>query len=107
MAKKIYKQHIPSALRQATWLHHNGQVFSAKCNVTWCKNVTTPFTFEVGHNVPECRGGTLDIDNLRPICSCCNRSMGFKYTIDEFSSLSTRAEVAVKKGSCFLACFRS
>jgi hypothetical protein len=49
----------------------------------------TPFLFEVGHNVPESKGGATDINNLRPKC---NKSMGDEYTIDEFSALSQRKE---------------
>jgi 5-methylcytosine-specific restriction endonuclease McrA len=48
----------------------------------------TPFNFEVGHNIPESKGGATDMSNLRPICPKCNRSMGDEYTIDEFSKLS-------------------
>jgi hypothetical protein len=29
-----------------------------------------------GHVLPESKGGTLDVENLRPICSSCNSSMG-------------------------------
>lgn len=85
------KQTIPGALREQVWLLYCGDKhFKHKCLVTWCENIMTPFMFEVGHNIPESKGGTLDIDNLRPICSKCNRSMGDHYTIDEFSLLSKR-----------------
>jgi 5-methylcytosine-specific restriction endonuclease McrA len=53
--------------------------------VTWCPVRITPFSFEAGHNVPYSRGGMTTLENLRPICMLCNRSMGNKYTIDEFS----------------------
>ena len=59
----------------------------------------TPFTFECGHNIPESKGGTSDIDNLRPICGNCNRSMSNSYTIDEFSNMSKRASHLFE---CFL-----
>ena len=85
------KKTIPGALREQVWILHCGDKhFKHKCLVTWCENTITPFMFEVGHNVPESKGGTLDIDNLRPICGKCNRSMGDQYTIDEFSHLSKR-----------------
>ena len=85
------KKTIPGALREQVWLLHCGDKhFKHKCLVTWCENIMTPFMFEVGHNIPESKGGTLDIDNLRPICAKCNRSMGDHYTIDEFSQLSKR-----------------
>ena len=89
VANAYKKKTIPSALRQATWTTYNGTVaFQAKCHVTWCENVITPFSFEVGHNIPESKGGALDLGNLRPICVNCNRSMGNTFTIDEFSALS-------------------
>ena len=115
--KPYTKQNIPAALRQATWIHYNGiNTFLAKCQVTWCENTISPFDFQVGHNIPESKGGTLDLSNLRPICASCNRSMGNSYTIDEFSALSTaRAkpeiqplalhEVVIKqRGSWFTRC---
>jgi 5-methylcytosine-specific restriction endonuclease McrA len=83
------KVKIPAALREQVWLAFCGdRLFKHKCLVTWCENVMTPFNFEVGHNVPESKGGATDMSNLRPICGKCNRSMGDEYTIDEFSKLS-------------------
>jgi 5-methylcytosine-specific restriction endonuclease McrA len=92
------KKKIPKALREQVWLIYCGETFKNKCKVTWCENLMTPFNFETGHDVPECKGGKTDIDNLRPICSSCNRSMGSQYTIDEFSELSRRAS---KLWECF------
>jgi len=92
------KKKIPKALREQVWRVYCGETFNKKCNVNWCENIITPFTFETGHNIPESKGGTLDIDNLRPICSNCNKSMGSSYTIDEFSDLSQRSS---KLWECF------
>lgn len=87
------KAKIPAALREQVWLLWCGdRLFKHKCLVTWCENVMTPFNFEVGHNVPESKGGATDLNNLRPICGKCNRSMGDEYTIDAFSALSHRRE---------------
>ena len=94
------KKKIPLALKEQVWLIHFGDKhFKHKCFVKWCENQVTPFTFEVGHNIPESKGGTIDLDNLRPICSKCNRSMGDDYSIDEFSELS-------KRTSHMFECFR-
>jgi 5-methylcytosine-specific restriction endonuclease McrA len=82
---------FPKALREQVWLTYIGKKFEHKCLVGWCENKITPFNFEVGHNIPESKGGTTDIDNLRPICGNCNRSMGNSYSIDEFSNLSKRS----------------
>jgi hypothetical protein len=84
------------------WLLYLGDKnFKHKCNVKWCENIITPFNFEVGHNVPESKGGATDLDNLRPICSKCNKSMGDSYTIDEFSELSKRTTNLFE---CFRLC---
>ena len=101
MSEMVKKKKIPLALREQVWLLYcNDKYFKHKCKVTWCENMMTPFTFEVGHNIPESKGGETSIDNLRPICSKCNKSMGSDYTIDEFSELSKR--------TCKLwECFRS
>ena len=93
------KLKLPKALREQVWLVHIGKRFEHKCFVGWCENLMTPFTFECGHNIPESKGGTSDIDNLRPICGNCNRSMSNSYTIDEFSNMSKRA-------SHLFECFR-
>jgi 5-methylcytosine-specific restriction endonuclease McrA len=87
------KAKIPLALREQVWLLYMGdRLFKQKCMVTWCENIITPFSFECGHNVPESKGGPTDLNNLRPICSKCNRSMGDEYTIDQFSALSERRQ---------------
>jgi 5-methylcytosine-specific restriction endonuclease McrA len=96
------KKKIPLAMREQVWLVYLGDKnFKQKCNVKWCENMITPFTFEVGHNHPESKGGKTCIDNLRPICSKCNKSMGDSYTIDEFSELSDRS---TNQWECFRMC---
>lgn len=79
------KQRIPASLRQMVWIKYNEESFRSKCQVAWCNNIITPFTFEVGHNKPESKGGSTTIDNLMPICAACNRSMGNHYSITEYS----------------------
>ena len=81
------KEHIPKRVRELVWTTYNGKVFSCNCYVTWCDNKLNVFNFQVGHDLPESKGGTLDIDNLKPICSSCNLSMGNKYTITEWNKL--------------------
>jgi hypothetical protein len=85
-AKK--KANIPRALREQVWLASVGKVFELKCPVDWCHNQITVFDFHVGHNLPESRGGSTDIKNLKPICARCNLSMGNQYSIDEWSKMS-------------------
>lgn len=102
------KKKIPKALREQVWTYYNQFNYSAKCNVTWCQNILTPFNFEVGHNIPESKGGATDISNLRPICSSCNKSMGNRYTIDEFSSKFSGLPIQTvepRKGCFIFRCF--
>jgi 5-methylcytosine-specific restriction endonuclease McrA len=85
--KKYKKKPIPAALKQAVWIFYNGKIFESKCYTTWCQNCVNVFSFEAGHDVPESKGGHMSLENLRPICSSCNKSMGNRHTIAEFSNL--------------------
>ncbi len=82
-----HKDTIPKRLRELVWTTNNSETFTNKCYVSWCDNKINVFNFQVGHNIPESKGGTLDINNLKPICSNCNLSMGNRYTIDEWCKL--------------------
>jgi 5-methylcytosine-specific restriction endonuclease McrA len=81
------KKTIPKALREQTWVKYMGRNFEGKCQVGWCTNTITVFDFQAGHNVPEVKGGDTTLENLIPICSRCNQSMGSKYTITEWNKL--------------------
>lgn len=82
---KCKKQNIPRALREQVWVHYIGHKFNHKCYVKWCNNKMSVFDFHVGHNIPESKGGSLKISNLRPICSRCNLSMSSNYTITQWN----------------------
>jgi len=102
----IRKAKIPKALREQVWRNFIGDTFSSKCIVTWCVNSITVFDFEVGHNIPESKGGSLDLTNLRPICSRCNKSMGNRFTIDEWNRVGKPdvPSVEVVNVRCCLLC---
>jgi hypothetical protein len=85
------KAPIPKALREALWLQHFGKAFESKCSVAWCPNRITVYDFQAGHNVPESKGGATTLENLVPICSRCNLSMGSQYSIDEWNTLGASA----------------
>lgn len=85
--EKYIKQNIPVSLKNTVWVHYNGKVFETKCFITWCENTITVFSFEAGHDIPESKGGSTTLDNLKPICSCCNKSMGNRYTIKEWCEM--------------------
>ena len=70
------KCHIPKKVRTDVWntfIGPNIPIHKCLC----CLKTTICMTdFQVGHVVSEHDGGSLNIDNLRPICASCNISMG-------------------------------
>ena len=98
MEKALVKITIPKALRNQVWINYIGRKFESKCYIRWCKNNIDVFNFHVGHNIPSSKGGETLLENLRPICSCCNLSMGNQYSIDEWDKLGNPEKV---KCRCF------
>jgi 5-methylcytosine-specific restriction endonuclease McrA len=86
--KQYRKKTIPKAIREQCWLQNFGKKYEEKCYINWCKNIITVFDFQVGHDIPESKGGTLNLNNLKPICSRCNSSMGNNFTIKEWNRLN-------------------
>ena len=82
----MVKQRIPKAMREQVWIQNFGKKFEHSCYVPWCKNKINVFDFQVGHDIPESKGGKLAITNLKPICSRCNSSMSDNYSIKEWIS---------------------
>ena len=97
MAKKAT---IPKAIREQCWLDTVGKKYEYKCYVKWCKNTMTVFDFHVGHDIPESKGGTLDLGNLKPICARCNLSMSDNYTIKEWNELTQEKKRCKFKFCC-------
>ena len=95
--KKYKKQKIPKAIREQCWIKTFGERYKSKCFINWCDNEINVFDFHVGHDKPESKGGTLNVDNLRPICARCNLSMSNNYTIEEWNKLN-----GYKQPSCCL-----
>ena len=52
----------------------------------------------MGHDKPESQGGTLDINNLKPICARCNLSMSDNFTIKQWNNLTG------KTNTCCVIC---
>lgn len=84
---RLKKTKIPRALREQVWLISVGKLYEKKCIIDWCNNMMNVFDFHVGHNIPESKGGSTTIENLKPICSRCNSSMSNNYSIEEWSKM--------------------
>jgi 5-methylcytosine-specific restriction endonuclease McrA len=76
------KQKIPKSVRTHVWeLYIGPHINEHRC--LCCKKTLIKITnFDVGHVVAESNGGTLEINNLRPICSVCNHAMQSTNMID-------------------------
>lgn len=92
---KYVKHRIPKALREQVWLQNMGHIFEGKCKVVWCTNLISVFDFQCGHNIPESKGGKTNIENLIPICTRCNISMGSTYSIDEWNRKFSKPNAGV------------
>lgn len=82
------KKKIPPLLRFQIWQKYVGNKLETLCFCCNDKKIT-PFTsyksFQAGHIVSESKGGTMDIGNLLPICSSCNKKMGTTHWDDYVS----------------------
>lgn len=77
--KKHYKykrkEPIPATVRNTIWNLYTNDTKNAKCYCCGIEPITKG-NFECGHIISEKAGGKIHLDNLRPICSLCNKSMG-------------------------------
>lgn len=70
-----HRQKIPKKVRIETWSRYIGmEIGKAPC-MCCEKEDMTQMTFHCGHVVSHADGGSMNIDNLRPICASCNLSM--------------------------------
>ena len=70
------KDKIPATLRNAIWSTYISATESRGNCYCCAVEPITKANFAAGHIVAECRGGTVTLQNLRPICTLCNSSMG-------------------------------
>ena len=75
--KPIYrKKPIPKTVKKCAWDKWIGpEIGQAKCLCCNHQDIRQ-IDFHCGHVVSEKDGGLTNVDNLRPICSQCNLSMG-------------------------------
>jgi hypothetical protein len=74
---------VPSALRHEVWKKYLSDIYRrGKC---FCCRTTEieESNFECGHVISKKNGGPITLDNLRPVCGQCNKSMG-AISMDDF-----------------------
>lgn len=72
---KIKRKAIPKKIKNLVWNKIIGKEKGVG-NCYCCDDDIDSKHFEVGHVVSVANGGKNNVDNLKPICSCCNKSMG-------------------------------
>ena len=79
---KYSKKQIPKAVKSHIWDHYIGRHINEHrclcCKKAYIRNTD----FVTGHVISESNGGTLEINNLRPICAVCNHGMGEMNMVD-------------------------
>jgi hypothetical protein len=89
------KKAIPKRLRVLVW----DQTFGVDARNALCyccrTNQISIESFECGHSIAEREGGLTVEDNLKPICSLCNRSMGTK-SIEDFRTILARTIPSIR-----------
>ena len=92
----IIKKKIPKKVKEEVWYVNFGKIYETKCYIYWCSNKINVFNFHVGHDIPESKGGTDEINNLKPICDRCNLSMGHNYTIKEWNAKFSKKSYTIE-----------
>lgn len=79
---KVVRITIPKTVKDKLWddnFGHDAGIGKCYC----CQIEINSKKFDCGHIISVAKGGTNNIDNLKPVCSTCNKSMGTK-NIEEF-----------------------
>lgn len=83
-SKPTNKKSLPKAVRSKVWHDNIGEKHGiGECFC--CKGVITRENYECGHITSRANGGSDSIENLKPICGHCNKSMGTT-NMDKFIS---------------------
>ena len=72
---------ISSTLKDMVWDKYVGKNIGISNCYLNCGNQIRQSNFECGHIISRKDGGPLSLNNLRPICSKCNKSMSTKNMI--------------------------
>jgi 5-methylcytosine-specific restriction endonuclease McrA len=79
--KKPRRKQIPAPLRSKLWRIHFNKSMDGNCYV--CQAEIAFEAWEAGHIISDAEGGAISLENLKPCCIQCNRSMG-KVNMNDF-----------------------
>ncbi len=71
----MVKTSVPKSIRNSLWKKYMGTSINGLCTCCNTEQISVG-NFECGHIESSKNGGLTIIDNLRPICGLCNKSMG-------------------------------
>jgi len=97
---QITRPRISAALRSLVWNTYIGE--EKGTFVCLCGSTISQLNFECGHVIPWSSGGATTIDNLRPVCSRCNRSMGTQNMFEYISKMGLSPNLFYNDKSPFL-----
>ena len=90
---KNKRKKVPKAVKESIWKKYISDTeLRGKCFIG-CGNDIQINNFEAGHVIPVCEGGENTIENLRPICSLCNKSMGTQNLNDFIKSFGFKDDI--------------
>lgn len=69
------ESNITLGFKHSIWNKYCGSVYNRKCLCCDINEISV-FNFECGHILSDKNGGKISTDNIVPICSFCNKSMG-------------------------------
>ena len=98
----VKRRALPPSLRAAVWSRYIGNYIDGRC---WCcerSPINAITNVEYGHVIAFARGGADSVDNLRPICASCNKSMQTRDMLEykrelmaSFAPIDTRASSSI------------
>ncbi len=92
-SQRYRKINIPAAVRRTVWNTYIGEEIGLTECYVGCKTKISQMTFECGHVEAESKGGLTIVENLRPICSSCNRSMGTRNMHDFMKTFGFKSDI--------------
>jgi hypothetical protein len=72
--EKKVKEKIPATVKNTLWIKYFNDKITGICQCCLSESISIK-NFDCGHIISEKNGGTVSIDNLKPICRLCNSSM--------------------------------